>query len=618
VVGGSCAGRAKPSWQAGLFGNPADSRRDLPDVSLFAANGIWGHYFVYCFTDPRVGGQSCSGAPSSWSGAGGTSFSAPIMAGIQALVNQRHGLAFVGNPNPVYYQLAAAAYGSTGSAGCNSSNGNAIDGACVFQDITPGDMDVNCSSGSPNCYRPSGTYGVLSTSTGSYLPAYKTGGGWDFATGIGSVNAANLVGAWPPAAKLAFNTQPAAGTAGSPLATIKVSVHNAAGNVVAGSTAAVTLKFGSNPGAATLGGTLTVNAVNGVASFSNITVSKAGSGFTLVATAAGLTSATSSAFNIVSAGPTQLAFSTQPPASKSSSSGFAIAVAVKDASGATVSGNSASVTIALTTPNGAILSGIKTVNAVNGVASYASVSVDKAGTYTLTATANGLTSALSNSFTITPGAAAKIAFTTQPPGSVVSSASFGVAVSVRDAAGNTVTGNTSSVHVALTSANGATLTGTTTRNAVAGVATFSGLALAKAGSYTLTATDGVLPATLSSAFTITPGAAAQLVFTVQPSSIVMGTATAAAVSIKDAAGNVESADNASQIVLKVNACNSATLATVTVSGGVAAFPSLHFDAIHSGLQLQAQAAALSAGSASFNVITNGDQLFVGLFDACVL
>jgi hypothetical protein len=601
-----------------LFGNPADSRRDLPDVSLFAANGIWGHYFVYCFTDPRVGGQSCSGAPSGWSGAGGTSFSAPIMAGIQALVNQRHALTFAGNPNPVYYQLAAAAYGSTGSASCNSSNGNAIDGACVFQDVTQGDMDVNCASGSPNCYRPSGTYGVLSTSTGSYLPAYKTGSGWDFATGIGSVNAANLVGAWPLAAKLKFTTQPAAGTAGSALATIKVSVQNAAGNVVAGSTAAVTLKFGSNPGAATLGGTLTVNAVNGVASFSNITVSKAGSGYTLVATASGLTSDTSSAFNIVSAGPTRLAFSTQPPASKSSGSGFAIAVAVQDASGVTVSGNSASVTLALTTPNGAILSGIKTVNAVNGVASYASLSVDKAGTYTLTATASGLTSAISNSFTITPGAAAKIAFTTQPPGSVVSSASFGVAVSVRDAAGNTVTSNTSSVHVALTSANGATLTGTTTRNAVAGVATFSGLALAKAGSYTLTATDGVLPATLSSAFTVTPGVAAQLVFSVQPSSIVMGTATAAAVSIEDAAGNVESADNASQVVLKVNACNSATLASVTVSGGVAAFPSLHFDAIHSALQLQAQAAALGASSASFNVITNGDQLFAGLFDTCVL
>jgi hypothetical protein len=53
-------------------------------------------------------------------------------------------------------------------------------------------MDVNCT-GSHNCYLPSGRNGVLSTSTTSYAPAYKTGTGWDFATGIGTVNAYNLV-----------------------------------------------------------------------------------------------------------------------------------------------------------------------------------------------------------------------------------------------------------------------------------------------------------------------------------------------------------------------------------------------------------------------------------------
>jgi hypothetical protein len=57
-------------------------------------------------------------------------------------------------------------------------------------------MDVNCR-GSNNCYRPSGTEGVLSTVDNSYSPAYGTTTGWDFATGIGSVNAANLVNNWP-------------------------------------------------------------------------------------------------------------------------------------------------------------------------------------------------------------------------------------------------------------------------------------------------------------------------------------------------------------------------------------------------------------------------------------
>ncbi|ANB77229.1 protease pro-enzyme activation domain-containing protein [Paraburkholderia phytofirmans] len=61
---------------------------------------------------------------------------------------------------------------------------------------TLGDMDVNCS-GTNGCYRPSGNYGVLSTSNSSYSKAYGTGAGWNFATGIGTVNVTNLVNAWP-------------------------------------------------------------------------------------------------------------------------------------------------------------------------------------------------------------------------------------------------------------------------------------------------------------------------------------------------------------------------------------------------------------------------------------
>jgi hypothetical protein len=189
VVSGTCKGYAKPSWQS-LVGVPSDGVRDIPDVSLFAANGVWGHYFVYCYTNSAGGGTSCAGAPSTWSGAGGTSFSSPILAGMQALVNQKWGRQ--GNPNPIYYKIAAAEYGTSGSSTCNSSKGNAVGSSCVFYDVTQGDMDVNCT-GTRNCYRPSGTNGVLSTSSSSYAPAYKTGTGWDFATGIGSVNAYNLV-----------------------------------------------------------------------------------------------------------------------------------------------------------------------------------------------------------------------------------------------------------------------------------------------------------------------------------------------------------------------------------------------------------------------------------------
>jgi len=182
VVSGTCAGYAKPSWQVAA-GNPNDRVRDIPDVSLFAANGVWGHYYVFCYSDTFNGASGCSGAPSGWDGAGGTSFSSPILAGIQALVNQKYGAQ--GNPNPTYYHMAATTTG-------------------VFHDVTLGDMDVNCT-GTTNCYdstvrsggrRRSYTQGVLSTSSSSDSPAYGTTVGWDFATGLGSVDAAQLVNNW--------------------------------------------------------------------------------------------------------------------------------------------------------------------------------------------------------------------------------------------------------------------------------------------------------------------------------------------------------------------------------------------------------------------------------------
>ena len=188
VVGGTCAGYAKPSWQS-IPGNPGDGVRDLPDVALFASSGFWGHYYVFCISD----GGSCSGAPSTWAGAGGTSFASPIMAGIQAVINQAAGTPNVGNPNPVYYQIGAHQYAGGGAAACDSSAGPAS--TCSFNDVTKGDIAVPCA-GLFNCYFGGGGLGVLSASTSSYQPAFGTGPGWDFATGIGTVNAYNLLTAF--------------------------------------------------------------------------------------------------------------------------------------------------------------------------------------------------------------------------------------------------------------------------------------------------------------------------------------------------------------------------------------------------------------------------------------
>ncbi|HEX4809343.1 MAG TPA: protease pro-enzyme activation domain-containing protein [Bryobacteraceae bacterium] len=227
-----CTGYAKPSWQAGILGNPSDGMRDLPDVSLFASDGFaWLHTYIFCFTDPNNGGATCDSNPADWAESGGTSFAAPLMAGIQALINQKTG-SLQGLPNYYYYKLASNEYGASGSSSCNSSNGLTVSSSCVFYDVTMGDINVPCA-GNVNCFdsnasfidgisyfpgafssttfpnphtgfpgatqrgsQSAGTYGVLSTSHSAYAPAYNATSGWDFATGIGTVNAYNLANAW--------------------------------------------------------------------------------------------------------------------------------------------------------------------------------------------------------------------------------------------------------------------------------------------------------------------------------------------------------------------------------------------------------------------------------------
>jgi hypothetical protein len=159
---GTCLGWPKPAYQS-VFGNPSDGVRDIPDVSLFASNGLFGTYYVTCWSDPSQtsgGSAPCTGPPSDWAGFGGTSVSTPIMAGIQALVNQSTGQRW-GNPDTVYYQLANIEYGASGNSSCNSHLGNAVGTSCIFYDVTDGDMNSPCTG--DNCYLPSGTNGVLST-----------------------------------------------------------------------------------------------------------------------------------------------------------------------------------------------------------------------------------------------------------------------------------------------------------------------------------------------------------------------------------------------------------------------------------------------------------------------
>jgi subtilase family serine protease len=196
----------KPYWQSGVYGVPKDGKRDLPDASLFAANGLWGHAILYCMSDATEGGVPCDySVPTDalFNSAGGTSFTAPQFASIQALINQKAG-GPQGNPGPIYYDLAHVEYGSPTDphtatfSECNSNQGNKVESTCIFHDVTRGSNDVPCY-GADNCYdpNPAADYGVLSVSDSSLQVAYSTTKGWDFATGLGTPNVTNLVNRWP-------------------------------------------------------------------------------------------------------------------------------------------------------------------------------------------------------------------------------------------------------------------------------------------------------------------------------------------------------------------------------------------------------------------------------------
>ncbi len=201
ATGGSGGGASrlypKPSFQSGVYGIPADGARDLPDVALFASSGLFGHALLYCMSDTAQGGSACTyrnGAAVTASSAGGTSFAAPAFAGIQALVDQRRGAA-QGNPNPRLYALSAKQGANFGGA-CTSTRGTSQPAGCVFHDVTTGGIDQACQSGSTSCYAAGNSYGVLSTSTSRQADAYAAAVGFDLATGLGSVNVANLVASY--------------------------------------------------------------------------------------------------------------------------------------------------------------------------------------------------------------------------------------------------------------------------------------------------------------------------------------------------------------------------------------------------------------------------------------
>ena len=104
------------------------------------------------------------------------------------------------------------------------------------------------------------------------------------------------------ATQLVITQQPPATVKVSTAFTMKASIEDAYGNVVTTASGTVSVAFANNPTGATLGGTLSVTASQGVASFTNLTINKIGSGYTLQVSSSGLTSATSNPINVTKNG----------------------------------------------------------------------------------------------------------------------------------------------------------------------------------------------------------------------------------------------------------------------------------------------------------------------------
>ncbi|HTH63852.1 MAG TPA: hypothetical protein VL563_04150 [Gemmatimonadales bacterium] len=421
-----------------------------------------------------------------------------------------------------------------------------------------------------------------------------------------------------PPSQLAFTVQPMTTSAGTVIAPpVQVTVQDVAGNTETGYTANVTLSITVNPGSGTLSGTTTVAAVGGVATFSDLTINKTGTGYRLLASSGGLSN-TSGAFSITGGVATHLAFTVQPGAT---AAGVAIAPAVKvsalDSLGNTATTFTGSVAIAIgANPGSGTLSGTTPISAVAGIATFTDLSIDQLGTgYTLVATSSGLTGATSGTFNIVAGGATQLTFSVQPVQTTAgASITPAVKVTALDVLGNVATSFTGNVTMAIgVNPGGGTLSGTKTVPAVAGVATFSTLSIDKAGvGYTLAASANGVSGATSTAFTIKVGTLTQLGFTVPPSATTAGATITPAVKVagEDAFGNVVTTFTGSVTIVIAPGTGTAgaTLSGTTTVGavaGVATFSTLSIDKSGADYRLTASSGVLTSAASAIFAINAG-------------
>ena len=133
-----------------------------------------------------------------------------------------------------------------------------------------------------------------------------------------------------PATQLVVTTQPPATVIAGGSFGLTVSAEDPFGNVDLTFGGDVAVATATNLGGDSLGGTLTVAVNQGVATFSGLTIDRAGTGLTLQVSATGLTSVLTSPFSVTGAPATQLVVTAQPPSSVIAGKGFGLTVSAKD------------------------------------------------------------------------------------------------------------------------------------------------------------------------------------------------------------------------------------------------------------------------------------------------
>jgi uncharacterized repeat protein (TIGR03803 family) len=409
-------------------------------------------------------------------------------------------------------------------------------------------------------------------------------------------------------AQITVAQQPSAIQAGvTMLQPIVVDLELTGGQVNTADNSSVTLSIVSGPSGATLSGTTTVQASHGVATFSNLKLTHAGT-YTLAASDGSLVPVALDSFAVYAGPATRLVYDQQLTGFVAGQIMAPVTVDVEDALGNVTTDNSM-VTLKLASgPAGAILHGTLTVPAVNGVATFSGLSVTKTGSFTISASDGKLPVARSKAFAVSPDVASTQFIITRPPGDTIVGRKISPAVTVtmEDQFGNLIASSTTQVSSSLVvlnlggNATAALLTGSTTVNAVKGVATLGNLTIAQPGTYALQITGGGLAAVTTNSI-LSYFVPTHLVFTQQPMPATAGGTVAIVVSVEDSSNRIDTTNNSQvTIALQGNATVNGTLSVQAVNG-VAAFSDLTLVKAGAYKLLASDGTNKAATSKSFNI-----------------